>query len=122
MNKPITCSALQPGQQLCLAKVGFTPYPNIPCTNKYTVQPGDTCDTMALNSKTALTTILAYNPGLDCTALQNGQLICLDNTAPLVCTSPYTVQAGDTCLSIASKAGISFTTFIALNKVLCYFS
>ena len=107
LNKPISCSTLQYGQQLCLAKVGFTPFPKVACTNKYTVQWGETCDTMALNSRTALSTILAYNPGLDCTALQTGQPICLDNLAPLVCTTPYTVNWGDTCLTIADKAGIN---------------
>ena len=108
LNKPISCSTLQYGQQLCLAKVGFTPFPKVACTNKYTVQWGETCDTMALNSRTALSTILAYNPGLDCTALQTGQPICLDNMAPLVCTTPYTVNWGETCLTIADKAGINF--------------
>lgn len=116
LNKPISCSSLQFGQQLCLARVGFSPYPRVACTSKYTTLWGETCDSMVLNSKTPLSTILAFNPGLDCTALQTGQLICLDNTAPLVCTTPYSVQWGDTCLGIADKAGISFTTFIALNK------
>jgi LysM repeat protein len=105
---------------LCLAKQGFTPYPIVQCANKYTIVAGDTCDTISFNTKVALGSIFSYNPGLDCTALQPGQEICLDNAANVIipnCTYQYTVQIGDTCNSIAAKVGISYTSLIALNKV-----
>jgi hypothetical protein len=106
LNKPITCSALQYGQQLCLAKQGFTPYPVVTCTNKYTVQWGETCDSMVFNSKTPLSTILAYNPGLDCSALQTGQYICLDNAG--VTTS--TLASTTTTLASTTTTFASTTT------------
>lgn len=75
-----------------MAKQGFTPYPNVQCINKYTVAAGDTCDTISLNTRIALASILSYNPGLDCTALQVGQYICLDNAGMTVPTLAPTTQ------------------------------
>ena len=77
---------------MCLAKQGFTPYPIVQCINKYTVVAGDTCDTISLNTRIALASILSYNPGLDCTALQVGQYICLDSAGLTVPTLASTTQ------------------------------
>ena len=75
-----------------MAKQGFTPYPIVQCINKYTVVAGDTCDTISLNTRIALASILSYNPGLDCTALQVGQYICLDSAGLTVPTLASTTQ------------------------------
>ena len=77
LKKPINCTALQYGQQLCLAKPGFVYYPIVQCVNTYTVVAGDTCSVISmLKTRVSLTNLYAINPGLDCTALQTGQNIC----------------------------------------------
>ena len=135
LNKPIDCSLLQAGQTLCLARVGFTNYPSYPCTSVYQIPMTlESCETIAAKNSMSVGYLSFYNPGLDCTNLQKGQEICtsissattstaalVTSTTPIVtassqCLNVYTVRWGDYCSLIAKNAGMSFPTFIALNK------
>ncbi|KAI0295010.1 hypothetical protein BC826DRAFT_1175231 [Russula brevipes] len=83
------------------------------------VQSGDTCQNIADAASLAVTTLQALNPGLDCTNLTNGQVLCLSGTpqppANCQCISSHVVQVGDTCDSIANAASTAVSTLVANN-------
>ena len=116
LNRPINCLSLQHGKSLCLAKANFTEFPIVECLTKYRITSVDTCDSISISRNVPLLSILNYNPGLDCTQLQLGQLICLDNKTQPYCNRSHIVAPGDSCQSIADKNQISFNSLIALNK------
>ena len=143
LNKPIDCTNLQPGQVLCLARTGFNNYPSYQCSSIYQIPMTlETCDVIAAKNSLSVSYLLFYNPGLDCSNLQKGQEICIgtnfvtnsfssSTTTPVAstvpqaptssaasCTQSYTVKSGDYCKAIANSAGLSFPSFIALNKPL----
>lgn len=69
----------------------------------YTTQQGDTCDSIALADSISTATMFYINPNiLNCSDIVAGTSLCL----PQPCNSLYTVQANDTCTSIAVDAGI----------------
>jgi LysM repeat protein len=79
LNKPIDCSALQPGQTVCLERLGVSSFPAYTCNSVYTMPLTlETCDTVAAKNKISVGTLLFYNPGLDCLSLQRGQEFCID--------------------------------------------
>ena len=108
------------------------PVPNPPpidvCTSTYTVKAGDSCYSISQAAGITVDALIALNPILDSTCnLQIGQILCLSrgsNPPPMdVCTSTYTVKAGDSCYSISQAAGITVDALIALNPILdsnCY--
>ena len=77
------CTNLQPGQVLAIPGGGSSggggstnPTPTASASgNVHTVGAGDTCFDIALNWGVSTDAIIAANPGLDCGALQPGQLI-----------------------------------------------
>ena len=72
-------SSLQPGQSLCLERVGVSSYPAYSCNSVYTMPLTlETCDTVAAKNKITVGMLLSYNPGLDCLSLQRGQEFCID--------------------------------------------
>jgi len=83
------------------------------------VKSGDTCQKIADAASMAVTTLQALNPGLDCTNLFTGQVLCLSGTpqppARCQCTSSHIVKAGDTCDSIANAASTAVSTLKANN-------
>ncbi|CAI5994986.1 unnamed protein product [Closterium sp. NIES-64] len=98
------------------------------CTSTYTVQIGDTCQSLAntyFNGDVAGLT--AANP-LICTASRASllplQQICISTTSPTPqitvpqCGQTYTSVAGDTCDAIATKYNIALSTFMSLNPAL----
>ncbi|GJP80916.1 hypothetical protein CLOP_g11113 [Closterium sp. NIES-67] len=109
VNPGLNCDALTTGQQVCI-KLG-APLPQT-CLNYYTVNPGETCNDVMINSYPPIsaTQLYQYNPGLICTADGSqrlvGQELCIDS-APIVgasCTyGTYTVVKGDTCGGIICK-------------------
>ncbi|CAI7923137.1 unnamed protein product, partial [Closterium sp. NIES-54] len=98
------------------------------CTSTYTVQNGDTCQTLAntyFNGDVAALT--AANP-LICSpgraSLLPLQQICIATTSatPQItvpqCGQTYTSVVGDTCDVIATKYNIALSTFMSLNPAL----
>ncbi|KAJ7822870.1 hypothetical protein B0H14DRAFT_2598183 [Mycena olivaceomarginata] len=61
------CTNLSIGQILCLGG----------CRKTYKVKPGDTCTTIEAQTRLTHAQLLALNPGLDCSNLLPGQVLCL---------------------------------------------
>ncbi|CAI5959345.1 unnamed protein product [Closterium sp. NIES-65] len=123
VNPGLNCDALTTGQQVCI-KLG-APVPQT-CLNTYTVNPGETCNDVMLNTYPPIsaTELYQYNPGLICAADGSqrlvGQELCV-NSAPIVgasCTyGTYTVVKGDTCGGIICKiCKCSSTNFNKFNS------
>ncbi|GJP75143.1 hypothetical protein CLOP_g5629 [Closterium sp. NIES-67] len=107
-NPDIECNALTPGQQICV-QTG-SPEPQS-CTSYYTVNPGETCSDVMVNTYPPIsaTQLYQYNPGLICTSDTSqrlvGQDLCVDSVVVgLSCSyGTYTVVRGDTCSSVVWK-------------------
>ncbi|EPQ32415.1 uncharacterized protein PFL1_00611 [Pseudozyma flocculosa PF-1] len=79
------------------------------CTRHYTVQAGDTCDTIGQKTLTSTYQILALNlleAGSDCYTLEVGRKLCLGRFGN-DCQFVHRCTNGDTCDSIAAQYGIS---------------
>lgn len=90
------------------------------CGTTYTVQNGDTCQSIFSRYTQSYTEFLTINPNLNCNGLYAGQVICLGaaqtrTVYQQTCESWYTVQQYDTCASIIQKFGEKPTTFYAAN-------
>ncbi|KAH8894666.1 hypothetical protein GQ53DRAFT_610598, partial [Thozetella sp. PMI_491] len=89
---------------------------NITCLsgNTYTIQAGDTCESIAVAKSVSQGTLWAINNlRPDCAALTVGQSLCLPQQCSL-----YTLQANDTCWSIAADQGLSFSTLLGYNPTI----
>ncbi|PYI14647.1 hypothetical protein BO99DRAFT_344508, partial [Aspergillus violaceofuscus CBS 115571] len=90
------------------------PAANATCStdNWYTVQTGDTCDSISIAHSISSSTLYQINPTLyNCSDPMVGLDLCL----PLACEDIYEVVAGDNCSSIAVTAGISWMKLISYN-------
>ncbi|KAH8682067.1 hypothetical protein BX600DRAFT_544498 [Xylariales sp. PMI_506] len=114
------------------------------CDSFYLVQSGDTCTAIASKYGITLTQFYTWNPavGTSCASLDLGDYVCVNiiggttlttittsstpgngisTPQPIQtgmvsnCDSFYLVQSGDTCSAIATKFGISLTSFYAWN-------
>jgi LysM repeat protein len=81
----------------------------------YTVQAGDTCQSIGLAHSVSQGTLRILNgiPPASCSSLVTGQTLCLPKTC-----QTYVWQTNDTCASIAYAHGISTTTLIAYNPAI----
>ena len=79
VNPGVDPNQLQVGQIICIP-VGAAPPTCPPRTQPYTIQPGDTCWALAQRFNTTVASILAANPGLDCSSLQVARIICIPTT------------------------------------------
>ncbi|KAH7912658.1 hypothetical protein BJ138DRAFT_1134591 [Hygrophoropsis aurantiaca] len=87
------------------------------CDRSYTVQAGDTCNAISMAQNVSTYQLAAVNTDVintDCSNLYVGELICLGLTGQ-DCNVTYTMQANDTCDSIAANAGIPLNTFLTNN-------
>lgn len=92
-----------------------TTEPNCVSGEMYTSQAGDTCDTIALAHSVSAASLYYINTDIhNCSAVTTGTSLCL----PLACATTYTVQANDTCTSIAVDAGVYTTDVRAFNSLL----
>ncbi|RLL95511.1 hypothetical protein CFD26_104582 [Aspergillus turcosus] len=83
--------------------------------NTYTTKDGDTCDSIAQAYGVSAATMFYINPTIvNCSAIWNGTDLCL----PQTCTSIYTVQANDTCSTIAAAYGLFTADVINFNSQL----
>lgn len=86
------------------------------CVRQYSVNAGDTCNSICAAQGVSTYQILAINPDIDyaCGNLMPGQSICL-GTEGADCTTTYVVQPGDTCLGIEAQHGINSTQLYTNN-------
>jgi len=90
------------------------------CTRFYTVQAGDTCDSIsaAKNASTyqvAVVNIGTINP--ECSNLAIGSSICLGHK-DTDCSTTYTVVKDDTCEGVANKVGVTLDILYGNNPQL----
>ncbi len=98
------------------------PQPMPPCPNgrMYTVKPGDSMFTIARQFNIPLATLIAANPQIaDPNMIFPGQMICVPGAAapPMACPGgfTYTVQAGDSLYTIATRFGVPLSSLEAAN-------
>lgn len=87
------------------------------CTRSYTVQNGDTCDSISAAQHVSTYQLAVVNYGIvnpDCTNLYAGETLCLGHTGE-DCTDTYVVQDCDTCEDISTKTGVPLDTLYANN-------
>lgn len=85
--------------------------------NIYTTKDGDTCDSIALSEGVSAATMFYTNPNiLNCSDIASGTSLCL----PLTCTDVYSVQANDTCASVAVSNFITSADVINWNSQLSW--
>ncbi|CAL5228206.1 g11293 [Coccomyxa viridis] len=115
LNPGVDCTKLQAGQSLCVAGASS-------CSKTHTVVSGDSCYSIWTAAGITQAQLEANNPGLDCSNLQIGQVLCVDNaptppppSPPSSCTQTTTVKSGDSCWSIYTAAGITQDQFYQLN-------
>ncbi|CAL8461580.1 g1111 [Coccomyxa elongata] len=115
LNPTVDCAKLQAGQSLCVAGSSS-------CSETHTIVSGDTCYTIWTAAGITQEQLAADNPGLDCSNLQIGQVLCVDNSPtppppspPATCAQTTTVKSGDSCWSIYTAAGITQDQFYTLN-------
>lgn len=71
LNPGVVCENLQLGQVLCMGSgIG-------PCGGLYVVQVGNSCWQLWTDNGLTEQQFRDLNPGLDCTALQPGQSVCV---------------------------------------------
>lgn len=114
-NPGVNPNNLQIGQVICI------PVPPTPGTCPggffYTILAGETLYGLARRYGIAVQALIAANPGIDPGRLQVGQRICIPAPAPPgPCPgSLYTIQAGDTFISIARRFGYTLDALLAIN-------
>ncbi|CAI5502628.1 unnamed protein product, partial [Closterium sp. Naga37s-1] len=121
-NPDLDCGILAVGQQICISS--GTPQAQS-CLNFYTVNPGESCNDVMINTYPPITPaqLYQYNPGIICTADTSqrlvGQEVCVDATivGAVKCSyGVYTVVRGDTCASVVCKVfKCSYSTMYAYN-------
>ncbi|KAI8919153.1 hypothetical protein DFJ77DRAFT_264623 [Powellomyces hirtus] len=101
---------------------------DVVCTKWRATQAGETCwSTWTKVAKLVEKDFLRLNPGVDCNALTNATYLCVEGDLKgkakavpnpsweKVCTDTRTVQTGETCWSVWTKAGLTDVEFYSLN-------
>lgn len=104
------CTNMKVGDEICLP---------IPCTT-YTVQSGDTCNSVAAARGITTQQFMSWNPSINsgCTNLLAGMDYCVRAPgATCPSRSRYTVVKGDTCQVVAEKASTDAASIISLNAL-----
>ncbi|KAG8680723.1 hypothetical protein FRC08_016089, partial [Ceratobasidium sp. 394] len=119
--------AIQPGQNLCVAKPSSTTTKpattttssaaatsTFTCTKTYAVKSGDNCQAIASSNSISYYQLTYLNPKMSCTALSVGQSLCI-TASQYNCQPVYTIKSGDTCSAIATAKSITVDQIIANN-------
>ncbi|GJP51611.1 hypothetical protein CLOM_g10763 [Closterium sp. NIES-68] len=117
MNKAINCSSnLTVGVTVNVTSASAVKM----CINYYTVQPDDTCTSIA--TKFSLTNLTALNRAINCNNLTATPQVCVEEgqaipkaSVTTVCTEYYTLSATDTCASVQSTYGLKASELYKLN-------
>ena len=89
------------------------------CSSNYTINNGDTCESIILANRIRSTRFYQINPDIDCEHLITGRLVCL-NDGHSKCIRYIKVnefQPKD-CQSLANSIGINLITFTAINAAI----
>lgn len=116
-NPGVNPNNLRIGQLLCIPGV-VPPVVCPPGTFPYTVRAGDTYFSLAARFNTTVEAIAAANPGVDPNNLRIGQRLCIPGMVPEMCppgTFAYTVRAGDTYFSLATRFNTTVEAIAAAN-------
>ncbi|HHU33073.1 MAG TPA: LysM peptidoglycan-binding domain-containing protein [Clostridia bacterium] len=116
-NPCIDPTNLRVSQLLCIPQA---PMPTVcpPGSTQYTIRPGDTLFSLAIQFNTTVQAILAINPGLDPNNLRVGQIICIPGPTPTQCppgSTQYTIRPGDTLFSLAIQFNTTVQAILAIN-------
>ncbi|GJP32645.1 hypothetical protein CLOM_g17254 [Closterium sp. NIES-68] len=120
LNPAADCARLYPRQQLCAKAATIAPASSGPaCGLTYVAKGKDTCASIRLTYGLTPALFASLNPALRCTGpLPVGLAVCvspLSTVTAVECTARHAVQHGDSCVAIASAAGLSSTAFLAIN-------
>ena len=116
-NPGIDPNSLQIGRMICIP---VAPAPGTcPGGFTYAIRAGDTFFSIARRFGTTVSALEAANPGVDPNRLQIGQQICVPAAAPTPGPCPggflYTIRAGDTFFSLASRFGVTLQALTSAN-------
>lgn len=79
----------------------------------YTIQPGDTLNSIAFRLENSVSRILASNPGIDPYNLRIGQIICIPACPPN--HRPIIIQPGDTLYRISQQYRVTIASILEAN-------
>lgn len=140
LNKLSATTLIYPGQTIKLTGTAATaptrPAPSAPSAPSapttatvYTVVPGDTLGAIAAKHNVPLSSIFSWNGLNGSSIIYPGQKIKVSGgsapsapaapapaPAPLAGTGSYTIKAGDTLSSIASRHGVTLAALMAANN------
>ncbi len=114
-NPGVSPTNLVIGQTICIPVV--TTPTSCPGGFFYTVLAGETLYGIARRYGLVIDALLAANPGVDPAFVRVGQRICVPvGPRPEPCPGRlYTVQSGDTMISIARRFGYTLDALLAIN-------
>ena len=116
-NPGIDPNSLQVGRMICIP-VAPTPG-RCPGGFLYRIRAGDTFFSIARRFGTTVSALEAANPGVNPNQLQVGQEICVPAAAPGPGPCPggflYTIRAGDTFFSLASRFNVTLQALLSAN-------
>ena len=114
-NPGVEPGNLQIGQKICI------PVPSAgelcPGGFQYIIKAGDTYYSISRRFGVVVEALVAANPGIDPNKLRIGQPICVPAAKPLPCPGGrfYTIVAGDTLYSLASRYNTTVDAIKAAN-------
>ncbi|XP_037042150.1 uncharacterized protein LOC119078657 [Bradysia coprophila] len=102
------------GRQLCVKLNDEIPT----CSKEYVIIPGDTCWSIWVSYRLSEWQFRKLNPDINCDNLLPGKSICIsnENITGQECVLTMAAQPGDTCQTLAQKAGITIDALKSLNK------
>lgn len=83
----------------------------------YTVKSGDTLYKIANLYNVSVAALAKANNITNYNLINVGQVLVIPGTTPPPATVTYTVKAGDTLYSIATKYGVTVTALASANKI-----
>lgn len=126
-NNITNTNVIRVGQVLKIPGTQPTPPPTTPppaTTTNYTVKSGDTLYSIATRYKTTVAAIAKANNITNTNAIRVGQVLKIPGTqttpAPAPAPAPtmtYTVKAGDTLYSIASRHNTTVSRLVQVNNI-----
>lgn len=126
-NNITNTNVIRVGQVLKIPGTQPTPPPTTPppaTTTNYTVKSGDTLYSIATRYKTTVAAIAKANNITNTNAIRVGQVLKIPGTqttppptTPPPATRTYTVKAGDTLYSIASRHNTTVSRLVQANNI-----
>lgn len=102
------------GQQICVSSYVV----NALLPFNYTFQNGDTCKILQLTFGVTRLQLLAANPLKVCSSLKPGDVLIIPTPLNAGCNTMYSVQKGDSCLSIEIDLALTVGSLALMNPSL----